>query len=97
VRAGILLGAALLLTIASLLQIVAQSVLLSASVTEGLKFETLSSVVSYVPQGKAAVVRAAAALATVLVLLVLPSGRARFLIAAALGALLRLALRGWAT
>ena len=48
-RAGILLGAALLLTIASLLQIVAQSVLLSASVTEGLKFETLSSVVSYMP------------------------------------------------
>lgn len=83
---SLLLSAALLLAIASLLQIAAQSVLLSASVTEALKVETLSAVVSYMPQGKAAVVRFAAALAAGLALAVLPSGRARYLAAAVFGA-----------
>lgn len=83
----LLLGAALLLSITSLLQIAAQSVLLSASITEGLKLETLGAVISYMPQGKSAVVRAAAAFAAVLILLALPSGRARFTTAASLGAI----------
>ena len=89
---GVLLGAALLLSITSLLQIAAQSVLLSASMAEGLKWDTLSAVVSYMPQGKSAVVRALAALAAVLFLLALPPGRARLVMAAGLGAIATVSL-----
>lgn len=87
----VLLGGALVLAITSLLQIVAQSVQLSASMAEGLKLETLSAVVSYMPQGKAAVVRAVAASAALVALLLL-RGRARLIAGASLGAIATVSL-----
>jgi len=82
---NILMGAALLLALASLLYIAAQSSLLSGSVAEGLKPETLTAVVTYMAPGKAAVVRTVAASAAVIALAFL-SGRARFIVAACFGA-----------
>jgi len=83
-RSG-LMAAGVLLALTSLLQIAAQSIQLSGTVSEGLKFETLAAVVSYMPQGKAAVVRAVAATAAVLALVLLRPGRARFVTAAGFG------------
>lgn len=82
---AVVLAAAVLLAVSSLVQIAAQSIQLSGSVSEGLKVETLSAVVSYMPQGKAAVVRAAAALAAVLALVLLRPDRGRLIVAAGLG------------
>lgn len=82
---AVLVTAGVLLALTSLLQIAAQSIQLSDSVSEGLKLETLSAVVSYMPQGKMAVVRAAAATAAVLALLLLRPDRARFVTAASFG------------
>lgn len=77
--------AALLLAVAALLGIAAQSAVLSGSVSEGLKAETLSAVVSGMDLGKAATVRAAAALAAALLLLLLSPSRLSWLVAAVLG------------
>lgn len=82
---AVLLTAGVLLALTSLLQIAAHSIQLSGSVSEGLKFETVAAVVSYMPQGKMAVVRAAAAMAAVFALVLLRPGRARFVTAASFG------------
>jgi putative copper resistance protein D len=82
----ILLGAAGLLAVTSLLQIAAHAIQLSGSFEEGLKLETLSAVISYMDQGKAAVVRAAASVAAVLALALLPAHRIRLVVVACLGA-----------
>jgi len=82
----LLLAAGAALAIASLLQIAAQSIALSGSFAEGLKRETLEAVVAYMPQGKAALARAAAAILAMLALLLVPAGRLRLGIAAGFGA-----------
>lgn len=84
---SVLLAAALLLTLASLLQIAAQSVSLSASVSEGLTFETLSAVVSFMPQGEAALLRAAVAILAAIGLLAVPLGWGRYVAASVLGSI----------
>jgi copper resistance protein D len=76
-----------LLAVAALLSVPGQAIVLTESVTEGLKVETLSAVVTGMDLGKAAVGRAGlAALAVILVLTLKPS-RASWAITAALGAL----------
>src|SRR5690606_24743184 len=83
----LLMAAAILLAVCSLLGLAAQSVMLSGSITEGLKGETLSAVVSGMDLGKAAVVRAAAAVLAALALLLFGPSRAAWMAAAALGSL----------
>lgn len=68
-------GAAALLAAASALAIAAQASLFAGSFAEGLTGEALGAVVSYMAFGKAAVVRAAAALVALGLLLALPRGR----------------------
>ena len=81
----LLVGAAMLLAIAALLGIAAQSSLLAGSVSEGLKAETLTAVVSSMALGKAAVMRAGVAGLAVLGLLALRPGRPAWIVAAGLG------------
>ncbi|MFD3264334.1 copper homeostasis membrane protein CopD [Phenylobacterium ferrooxidans] len=83
----LLLGAGLLLAVAAVLGIGAQSSLLAGSVSEGLKAETLTAVVSSMNLGKAAVVRAAAALLAVIGLLALKPGRLTWIVVVVLGAI----------
>lgn len=83
----LLLGAGLLLAVASVLGIGAQSSLLAGSVSEGLKAETLTAVVSSMNLGKAAVVRATAAILAVVGLLALKPGRLAWIGVALLGAI----------
>ncbi|WP_309646539.1 copper homeostasis membrane protein CopD [Phenylobacterium sp.] len=82
----LLVGAGLLLALAATLGLAAQASLLAGSVSEGLKVETLLAVVSGMDLGKAAVVRAAAALLAVFCLLALKPGRPAWIVAAVLGA-----------
>ena len=81
----LLVAAALLLAAAALLGIAAQSVVLSGSVAEGIRTETLSAVVSGMDLGKAAIVRAAAALSAAVLLVLLPPSRRSWIVAASLG------------
>lgn len=81
----LLVGAALLLGATALLGLGAQSVMLSGSVAEGVKPETLSAVVSGMDLGKAAIVRAVAALAAALLLVLLRPSRLTWIVTAALG------------
>lgn len=81
----LLVGAGLLLAVAAIAGIGAQSILLAGSVSDGLKLETLMAVVSGMNLGKAAVVRAVAAILAVIGLLILKPGRPAWLIAAVLG------------
>jgi putative copper resistance protein D len=75
-----------LLAVAALLSVPGQASVLTGSLAEGLKPETLGAVVTGMDLGKAAVLRAAiAALAAILVLTLKPS-RASWAIAAGLGA-----------
>ena len=90
----LLAGAGLLLAAAALLGIGAQSIALSGSVAEGIKAETLSAVVSGMDLGKAAIVRAAAALMAALLLVVLRPSRLSWSVAASLG-LIAAASLGW--
>lgn len=83
----LLIGAGSQLAVAAILGIAAQSSVLAGSVREGLKAETLTAVVSSMDLGKAAVVRAAAALLAVMGLLSLKPGRSAWIVAAVLGAL----------
>lgn len=83
----LLLGAGLLLAVAAVLGIGAQSSLLAGSIREGLKNETLTAVVSSMNLGKAAVVRAAAAILAVICLLALKPDRPAWIIAAVLGSI----------
>jgi putative copper resistance protein D len=83
----LLIGAAMLLAVAALLGIAAQSSLLAGSVGEGLKGETLTAVVSSMALGKAAVARAVFAGLAVLGLLALKPGRPAWIVAASLGVL----------
>ena len=82
----LLVAAAALLAVAAFLGIAAQSSLLAGSVSEGLKAETLTAVVSSMALGKAAVVRGALAVLAVLGLLALKPGRPAWIVAAVLGA-----------
>lgn len=83
----LLIGAGSLLAVAAILGIAAQSSLLAGSFTEGLKVATLTAVVSSMNLGKAAVLRAAAAILAVICLLALKPGRPAWIIAAVLGAI----------
>jgi putative copper resistance protein D len=66
---GLVAGACVVLTMASLLAVAAQASLFAGSFARGVTGESIGAVVSYMPLGKAALVRAgAAALALVLVL-----------------------------
>ena len=81
----LLVGAGLLLAVAAFAGIGAQSILLVGSVSEGLKAETLTAVVSSMNFGKAAVVRGGAAMLAVIALLTMKPGRPAWMIAGALG------------
>lgn len=82
----LLVGAGLVLAVAAILGIAAQSSVLAGSVSEGLKAETLKAVVSSMNLGKAAVVRAVAAILAVGCLVSLKSALRSWAIAAVLGA-----------
>ena len=81
----LLVAAAFLLAATALLGLGAQSVMLSGSIAEGVKLETLSAVVSGIDLGKAAIVRSAAALSAALLLGLLPPSRLSWIVAASLG------------
>jgi len=83
----LLIGAGLLLVVAAVLGIGAQSSVLAGSVSEGLKPETLTAVVSSMDLGKAAVARAAVAILAVIGLMALKPGRLAWIISAVLGAI----------
>lgn len=83
----LLAGGGALLAIAAALSVPGQASVLTGSLAEGLKPETLSAVVTGMDLGKAAILRAVvAALAGVLVLVLKPS-RASWVLTAGLGAL----------
>lgn len=82
---GLLAAAAALLALASLLAIAAQSVFFAGSIDSGLARESLGAVAFQMDLGKAALVRAAVALAALAVLLVMAPGRAAWAIAVMLG------------
>lgn len=88
----LLVATAIVLAATSLLQIAAHSIELSGSFAEGVKRETLEAVIAYMPQGKAALVRAAAALLALLALLLVPAGALRLGLAAVLGAVATVSL-----
>lgn len=79
--------AALALTAAALLGLVAQTAVLAGSLAEGLKPESLGAVLTGMALGKAAVARAAFACAAAGLLLAAPSGRPLWLVTGALGGL----------
>ncbi len=87
-------GAAALLAAASALAIAAQASLFAGSIAGGLTSEALGAVVTYMAFGKAALVRAGAALVALGLLLVLPRGRRGWLAVAAAGAVAAASL-GW--
>jgi putative copper resistance protein D len=80
----LVVGAAALLAASALLGIAVQASLFAGSFAAGFTVEAISAVVSSMDLGKAAMVRAIAAVSAALVLLVLPPGRASWLIAAGL-------------
>lgn len=82
----LLIGAGLVLALAAILGIAAQSSVLAGSVSEGLKAETLKAVVSGMDLGKAAIVRAVAAILAVVCLLAFKPARRSWTVAAVLGA-----------
>ncbi|MGA0607995.1 copper homeostasis membrane protein CopD [Phenylobacterium sp. VNQ135] len=83
----LLAAAGALLAVTALFAVIGQASVLSGSLTEGLKPETLTAVVTGMDLGKAAIARAvAAALAVILVLSLKPS-RTTWMAVAALGAL----------
>lgn len=75
-----------LLALSAVGGIAAQASLFAGSWTDGLTGEALASVVAYMPLGKAALVRAGAALAALVLLALLPRGRAAWLAIATAGA-----------
>jgi putative copper resistance protein D len=87
-------GAAALLAAASALAIAAQASLFAGSFAEGLTGEAMGAVVSYMAFGKAALVRAGAALLAFGLLLAFPRGRRGWLAVTAAGAVAAASL-GW--
>lgn len=83
----LLIGAGLLVAVAAIFGIGAQSSVLAGSISDGLKTETLTAVVAGMNLGKAAVVRASVAILAVFGLLFLKPGRPAWIIAALLGAI----------
>jgi putative copper resistance protein D len=83
----LLVVAALLLAATALLGIGAQSVVLSGSLADGIKPETLSAVVSGMDLGKAGIVRAAAALTAAVLLMLLRPSRTSWIGASFLGSI----------
>ena len=81
----LLLVAALVLTIAAVLGLLIQTMILAGSVPDGLKLEALAAVVTGMALGKAAVVRSLAATVAVIALLVLGAGRRCWFVCALLG------------
>jgi len=90
----LLIGAGLALAVAAILSIGATASVLTGSLAEGLKARNLAAVVSELALGKAALVRAGAAILAVVGLLATRPGRQGWLIAAALGGLATASL-GW--
>lgn len=90
----LLLGAALVLAPSAAAGLLAQTMLLSGSVDEGLKRASLEAVIGGMAFGKAAVCRILAAAAASLVLLLSPSGRRLWWVTAALGTI-AVASFGW--
>ena len=78
--AGVLLGG-------TLLGLLAQTSVLAGSVSEGLKMESLSAVVTTMAMGPSSLVRAGAAAAALGLLVSVPAGRWLYLASAALGAI----------
>ncbi|MDO8912612.1 MAG: copper homeostasis membrane protein CopD [Phenylobacterium sp.] len=83
----LLISAGLVLALAAILGLAAQSSVLAGSVSEGLKVETLKAVVSGMDLGKAAIVRAVAAILAVVCLVAFKPDRRSWTVAAALGAI----------
>jgi putative copper resistance protein D len=81
----LLAGAALLLTLATLLGLVAQTAVLAGSFADALTVESLSAVLTQMDLGKAALARAALAFAALTCALIVPRGRARWLATGTLG------------
>lgn len=81
----LLISAGLVLALAAILGLAAQSSVLAGSVSEGLKVETLKAVVSGMDLGKAAIVRAVAALLAVVCLLAFRPGQRSWTVVAVLG------------
>jgi putative copper resistance protein D len=86
--------AAVLLAVASALAIAAQASLFAGSIAGGLSTEALGAVVEYMAFGKAALVRACAALLALALLLVSPRGRPGWMAVTAAGAVAAASL-GW--
>lgn len=84
---ALLAAAAALLAVASLAAIAAQSVFFAGSMDGGLARESLSAVALQMDLGKAALVRAAAAVAALALLAALAPGRVAWVLAAVLGGL----------
>lgn len=84
-RRRLLLAAAAVLAISAPAAILLQSVLFTGSFAEGLKPENLGAVATGMALGKAALVRAVAAVAALYVLLVARSGSSSWSVTAALG------------
>jgi putative copper resistance protein D len=82
----LLAGAALLLTAAALLGLVARTALLAGSLADALTVGSLTAVVTQMDLGKAALARAALALVALVYALTVPRGRALWLGVGALGA-----------
>ncbi len=76
-----------LLALSALLSIPGQASVLTGSMAEGLKPETMTAVVTGMDLGKAAVLRAALAVLAVILVLTLKPSRSSWMIAAVLGAL----------
>ena len=83
----LLVCAALLLLVGTMLGLVGQTAVLAGSLSDALTAESLTAVVTQMDLGKAAVVRAAVALVAAVYAAVMPRGRALWLGAGALGAL----------
>ena len=79
-------GGAVLLAVASALAIGAQASLFAGSFADGFTVGAMREVVAFMDLGKAALARAVVAALAAILILVLPAGRASWLLAAALGA-----------
>ena len=80
-------AAAAVLAIAAMLGIATQASLFAGSFAAGFTLDAMTEVVTYMDLGKAAVVRAAAAVVALAVVLTLPPGRTRWLATSAFGAI----------
>jgi putative copper resistance protein D len=83
----LLITAALVLTVAALLGLIAQTAVMAGSIAEGLAAESLMAVLGGISLGKAAVIRAALACTAAVSLIIMKPGRPLWAITAGAGSL----------